>query len=125
MKSSLEGAGLVVGGFLLSLGFGQLVILRMADWLDRQLDVEPIGNPILDPWIVGTAERFFFTAGFALSPAAAFPTAGAWIAAKMAANWMARDPTDRVRGHRIKALVINLASMSFALVGGWIAGRAL
>lgn len=39
----------------------------------------------------------------------------------MAANWQTRDDEKRVRTYRMRALVLGLASMGFALLGGLIA----
>jgi hypothetical protein len=46
-----------------------------------------------------------------------------WIAAKIAANWGRKDadpPYPNVRAWTIRALLANLISMFFALVGGWL-----
>lgn len=122
--TALIDGSVIVIGFGVSLGFGHVLVAGMDDWLDEQLNVEPGEDegedPALDPEIVGFAERLFFTAGFALATKAAFGLAGVWVVAKMAANWMARPPTRWVRGHRMKALVLGLVSMSLALAGGLI-----
>lgn len=39
----------------------------------------------------------------------------------MATNWQTRDDGKRVRTYRMRALVLGLASMGFALLGGLIA----
>jgi hypothetical protein len=110
----------LLAGYAVSLGGGGLLLPLLSAWLDKKLDLdlEYRDEAALRPWIVGLAERFFFTTGFAVSPGAAFGLAGAWIVAKMAANWMDRDATRWVRGHRMRALVLNLTSMSLALLGG-------
>lgn len=137
-----------ITGFLLSLVAGHLVLSRWAECLqckvqngvrDRIGDPyapDPFESPILKPGTLGFLERLVFTVGFALFPAAAFGTAGGYVVLKLNANWLSRGNDDSnnsdksehyddwVSGYRMRALILDVASMAFAFFGGLIVGLA-
>lgn len=109
-------------GFIVSVAGGWVTLPVLRRVLDWAMNVKPdAGRPGLCPAIVGMAERGFFTAAVAWSVPGTVVGMMVWISAKMAANWEARPDGHRVRTYRIRALVLDLVSMGFALAGGLIA----
>lgn len=132
MSSAVVAAAWIVVGLGLSLGLGEAVLRPGAQWLRSEVregvrdrlgepDAEdPFYPPIFDPGVFGLTERLFFTIGFAAFPEVTFITAGGWVILKLRNNWMDREPTPWVRGYRMRALILDAGSMTFALIGGLI-----
>lgn len=114
------GLGLILSGFLISLGFGFLGMERAQEFVDEKAGLESRASEIPE-WIVGTAERLFFTVAVAFSVPGILPAMVLWLGAKMAANWGARPPARDVRTWRMRALILGVASLTFALLGGLFA----
>ena len=85
------------------------------------------GNVYVPAALTGLIERTFFTiligASGSITATWIVPLMFTWGAAKIAANWGRKDVQPvypNVRAYTIRALLANLISMLFALIGGWI-----
>jgi hypothetical protein len=118
-----------LSGLVVSLIGGWAAIQLFFWYLKRKM-----GNPPTDPSrvhvpaeLTGFIERTFFMvligASGSLTTPWIVPLMFAWSAAKIGANWGRKDAEPaypNVRAWTIRALLANLISMFFALVGGWI-----
>ena len=74
-------------------------------------------------WLVGLTERIFFTILIAFNVSATSVAMIVWVTAKMVYNWniVLREREDiTIRSLAASALLGNLVSMLFALIGGLI-----
>jgi len=83
--------------------------------------IAPLDVP---PWLVGITERTFFVILVAFDLSATAVAMIAWITVKMLCNWniLSGDKSITVRSSAFSALLGNLVSMLFALIGGLICG---
>ncbi len=111
-------------GLVFSLGIGWLVTgiflrrLRAFIGLPTQGDVES-GIREIPPWLVGLIERLFFTLLVAFGVSGTAVAMMVWITLKMATNWN-RPGEENPVPLAFSALLADLVSMLFALIGGLI-----
>jgi hypothetical protein len=120
-------------GLGVSLGIGALVTGKLVEWLrapierevaerEKPLDIKR-ERLTIDNWLVGLIERPFFTVLVASEVSGTAVAILGWIALKMVFDWgvISWKEGDRlVRSYLFTALIGNLSSMFFALIGGLI-----
>jgi hypothetical protein len=120
-------------GLGVSLGIGALVTGKLVEWLRAPIEREVAGRekPLdtkrerltIDNWLVGLIERPFFTVLVASEVSGTAVAILGWIALKMVFDWgvISWKEGDRLaRSYLFTALLGNLSSMFFALIGGLI-----
>jgi hypothetical protein len=98
--------------------FGGHYLVREIMKLVRRHTGQPQKISPLDIWI-GCTERFIAITMMIVAPSYVLTFIGAWVAAKIAANWQSisnRSPDIR-RGHQI-ALLGNVYSFAIAIIAG-------
>lgn len=123
----------ILAGYGISLLLGQAVTWGAVKGIDRRWikpheseDRENEAGPLVPPWVIGSAERLFFTTAIGVGLSGTVPAMIAWAGAKIAANWGAErgageDGEGRrqiVRADRIRSLSGTIISLLFALAGG-------
>jgi hypothetical protein len=120
-------------GLGVSLGIGALVTGKLVEWLrapierevaerEKPLDIKR-ERLTIDNWLVGLIERPFFTVLVASEVSGTAVAILGWIALKMVFDWgvISWKEGDRLaRSYLFTALLGNLSSMFFALIGGLI-----
>jgi hypothetical protein len=112
----------ILAGFSISLVVAAFAVAWVLEWLRRDLEVEsaPREEPV-PAWIVGTVERAFFTVVVAAGLSGVAVAMILWIGAKMAVGWGGGSQgIQNSEAFRFTALVGDLISMMFALVGGGV-----
>jgi len=120
-----------ISGLYVALIGGHATIQLFFWYLERTMGQPPkdTDGVYVPDWLTGLIERTFFTVLIGASGSVTtiwiVPSMFGWIAAKIAANWGRKDtggdkPYTNDRAWTIRALLANLISMFFALVGGWI-----
>lgn len=120
-------------GLGVSLGIGALVTGKLVEWLRAPIEREvaerekPLDTKrerlTIDNWLVGLIERPFFTVLVASEVSGTAVAILGWIALKMVFDWgvISWKEGDRLaRSYLFTALLGNLSSMFFALIGGLI-----
>jgi hypothetical protein len=112
----------ILAGFTISLVVAAFAVSWVLEWLRRDLEVESAPRDEHVPaWIVGTVERGFFTVVVAAGLSGVAVAMILWIAAKMAVGWGGGSQGIQDReALRYTALLGDLISMTFALVGGGV-----
>jgi hypothetical protein len=112
----------ILAGFSISLVVAAFAVSWILEWLRRDLEVESAHREEQVPaWIVGTVERAFFTVVVAAGLSSVAVAMILWIAAKMAAGWSGgSQEIQNGEAFRFTALLGDLVSMTFALVGGGV-----
>ena len=104
--------------------FGGGVFLQLARhllWRLAKLPTKDSGaGPSLPGWVVGIAERLFFTWIVAATLPSAPTAMMAWLALKMGANWNRQQESPSTRAYAFCALACGLTSMGMALGAGLI-----
>ena len=112
----------ILAGFSISLVVAAFAVAWVLEWLRRDLEVEsaPREEPV-PAWIVGTVERAFFTVVVAAGLSGVAVAMILWIGAKMAVGWGGGSQgIQNSEAFRFTALLGDLISMMFALVGGGV-----
>ena len=112
----------ILAGFTISLVVAAFAVSWVLEWLRRDLETESAPRDEHVPaWIVGTVERGFFTVVVAAGLSGVAVAMILWIAAKMAVGWGGGSQGIHDReALRYTALLGDLISMTFALVGGGV-----
>ncbi|MGD8361446.1 MAG: hypothetical protein PVJ04_08455 [Gemmatimonadota bacterium] len=112
----------ILAGFSISLVVAAFAVPWVLDWLRRDLEGESApGEETVPAWVVGTVERAFFTVVVAAGLSGVVIAMILWIAAKMAAGWGSdAQGIQNSEAFRFTALLGDLVSMIFALVGGGV-----
>ena len=130
-----------VGLFIVSWGIGGVASYYFLNWLrgnirnkadqdgdNREKDEAKIKPLYIDNWLIGVMERTFFVVLVAFNLQATGAAIMTWIVVKMAVNWsiLLQGSSSRfLRSMGLSALLGNLASMFFAVIGGLICRSSL
>jgi hypothetical protein len=121
----------VVLCFTLTLIVGDTTVKGFADFVQRRINPNVPYVEAIPGGIVGAFERALAFTLFFLSVEGTLAILGAWIGAKLAANWQRRTLPDNdrysrwIRGQTFKALMAGVLSLGVGAAGGSAARCAL
>ena len=105
-----------VGAYIFSLFVAHLVIRQILRWIRKQTYQDDKAKPL--DFYLGITERAVATSLVVWAPSYVGAFIGAWVAAKLAANWNWRGNTEAARQGTLTALIGNVISFAFAVGAG-------
>jgi len=92
-----------VGAYIFSLFVAHLVIRQILRWIRKQTYQDDKAKPL--DFYLGITERAVATSLVVWAPSYVGAFIGAWVAAKLAANWNRRGNTEAARQGTLTALI--------------------